>query len=470
MSPFERQSATRSIPLTDRYDALRQKDQLHLFGKQEFLALIAQLRGSSEMAEALTVSEEALRIHLLDGDLLQHRCDLLLENQRPGEALETLELLEQTGGDEISLVCLRARAMFQLGEGELARVLLRGLRQWAPESRKAEVLLLEAALLAKSGLKEEAYHAYKEVLLADPRNREALERIWLASESARMQKDSLAFHTGLIDRDPYNGMAWFNAGQAHYYLLRYEEALEAFEYAGMLEPNFSLTFCFAAEVALAIGQPKRALKNLYDILQRSVHDAGLHKLTGQAYLAMDNLPKARQYYLMARNLDPLDDENYYHLGRIYLRERKPGIAARYFERAVNLDDRNEDYVAALADAWMAEGRADEAEACLVRATELAPELPEGWVRYAEFMWRQDRWDAVLEITAEAGDHTWDAGICFIRAAALFRLGQRAEALRSMEEALEEDYDQHEQFFRYLPDYRKDKDVKAILRYFAMENA
>ena len=44
----------------------------------------------------------------------------------------------------------------------------------------------------------------------------------------------------------------------------YEEAMEAFEYAGLLEPHFKLTFCDAAEVALAIGDPKRALKSLYD--------------------------------------------------------------------------------------------------------------------------------------------------------------------------------------------------------------
>jgi len=456
--------------LTDRFDHLRSQDQLHLFGKQDFVALIDQLHSQSEHEEALSVSELALRIHILDADLLRLRCDLLLENKRSQEAQEVLALLEQVGGDEISLVCLRARAMFQLGEAELALVLLSGILQWAPESRKAEILLLEAGLLAKNGQKEEAYRCYKDVLQRDPRNREALERIWMASESARMQKDSLAFHVQLIDRDPYNGLAWFNAGQAHYYLLRYEEALEAFEYAGMLEPHFNLTFCFAAEVALAIGQPKRALKNLYDILQRATHDAGILKLTGQSYLALDNLPKARQYYLLARNLDPLDDENYYQLGRIYFKEGKAGIAARYFERAVNLDDRNEDYITALAEAWFAEGRHSEAEACLVRATELAPELPESWVRYGEYMWRQQRTEEVLQITEDALEHTWGAGLCFLRAAALFRMDQRAEALRSMEEALEEEYESHEQFFRYLPEYRKDKDVKAILRYFALENA
>ena len=54
---------------------------------------------------------------------------------------------------------------------------------------------------------------------------------------------------------------------------------------------------------------------------------------------------------------------------------------------------------------------------------------------------------------EALENTWGAGLYFIRAAALFKLGKRKEALRNMEEALEEGYEEHAVFFKYLPDYR-----------------
>lgn len=454
-----------SFPLVDRFAHLRDQEQLHLFAKRDFLDLIEHHKGQMEYAEALTVSDFALTIHLLDAELLMLKTDLLLENKRPQEALAMMSLLEKVCPDEISILCLRARAMFQLDENELARALLAGAKSWAPTSRMAEILLLEASLLQRTGEKEEAYQRYKEILTLEPRNRTALEKIWLASESSRNQKDSLAFHLVIIDRDPYNGMAWFNCGQAYYYLLRYEEALEAFEYAGMLEPQFSLAFCYAAEVALAIGQPKRALKNLYDILQRS-HDPGILKLMAQSYQALQIPGKARQYFLQARNLDPLDDDTYYQLGKIYMHEGKPSIAARYFERAVNLDDRNEEYMLALAEAWYQEGRTGEAEACMVRATEIAPEIPEPWIRYALVHWQREDWDGTLHILEDALEHTWDSGIYYLMAAAQIKKGQRKEAFRSLEEALGEGYESHDVFFTYLPDMKQDKDVKAILRYFA----
>lgn len=452
--------------LSERFDSLASQNGLKDFGKQDFLQLIAHHRDEENWEEALHVSEAALRIHLLDAEFLGEKADLLLEQHRAEEAMEILPLLEQIGADEIRVSCLRAKALFQNGDIELARILLGEVRQFAPKSKLPEILLLEASLLNKLDLKVEAYMALKEVLLVDPRNRTALERIWLASESSRNQKDSLSLHQSILDKDPYNALAWFNSGQALYYLLRFEEALEAFEYAAMIESDFKLSYAFAAEVSLAIGQPKRALKSLYDIMQRTTPDAGLLKLAGQAYMALENTAKARQYYLHARNLDPLDDELYAQLGKIYMLEGKPGIAARYFERAVNLDDRNEEYLIELARAWKTEGRAAEAEACFVRATEVAPEVPEPWIHYAEYQWDLEAFQSILDLTEEAMEHTWGAGICFIRAAALFRLGLRKEALRTMEEALEEHYEEHAVFFRYLPEYRNDKDIRAILRYFA----
>lgn len=452
--------------LAQRFEALAGEKDFKTLGKQDFLQLIAHHRGEENWEEALSVSEVALRIHILDVELLSEKADLLLEQQRPDEAMEIIPLLEQVGADEIRVSCLRAKALFQSGDIELARILLGEVRQFAPKSKLPDILLLEASLLHKIDLKQEAYQALKEVLLIDSRNRLALERIWLASESSRNQRDSLALHQRILDKDPYNALAWFNSGQALYFLLRFEEALEAFEYAAMIEPNFKLSFAYAAEVSLAIGQPKRALKSLYDIMQRTSPESGLLKLSGQAYLALENHAKARQYFLHARNLDPLDDELYSQLGKIYMIEGKPGIAARYFERAVNLDDRNEDYLIYLAGAWKSEGRTAEAEACFVRATEVAPEVPEPWIHYAEYHWESEAYDAIIELTEEALENTWGAGLCFIRAAALFRLGKRKEALRTMEEALEEHYEEHAMFFRYLPEYRDDKDVRAILRYFA----
>jgi tetratricopeptide (TPR) repeat protein len=469
MQPQHSNSENTLEILANRFELLSNEDQLHLFGKQDFIQLIQLHREEDNWADALALCETALQIHLLDTELLSQRADLLIEQKRPEEALEVLALLEQVNADETLTACIRIRALFQLGEVELARVMISELKLNAPESRMVEILHLEATMLSKCDLKEEAYQTLKLILQRDGKNRPALEKIWLASESTRNQKDSLAFHLQLINKDPYNGLAWFNAGQAYYYLLKYEEALEAFEYAGMIESQFSLTFCYAAEVALAIGQPKRALKNLYDILQRTSPEAGILKLMGQSYQALQNTVKARQYYLLARNIDPMDDEVYFQLGKIYMLECKPAIAARYYERAVNLDDRNEDYMIELAEAWVAEGRNAEAEACYVRATETAPEIPEPWIRFAEYQFRQEAYDSILSLTDEALENTWGAGLYFIRAAALFKLGKRKEALRNMEEALEEGYEEHAVFFKYLPDYRTDKDIKAILRYFASEN-
>ena len=456
--------------LLDQYFSLRQKGGLTQFPKHDFVAIIRHFHLREEYQDALTAVEDGLQIFLFDFDMLVAKADLLIELKKGDEAMEVISILEQTKADSLETAELRVRALFQLEQYDLARVLLDELKDIAPKSRLPQLLNLEAWMLNKTGHKEDAYQSYKQVLELDPKNQEALQKIWLLSESTRNQKDSLKFHQKLIDRDPYNGLAWFNAGQALYYLLKYEEALEAFEYAGMIEPRFKATFCFAAELSLAIGNPKRALKNLYDIMQRDTPDASILKMTAQSYQALDNPLKAREYFLLARNLDPLDDEIYYQIGRLYLQGGKANIAARYFERAINLDDRNEDYMLALADAWLKDGRIEEAEACFMRATEIAPEMPTCWLRFAEYKWHNGDLSGTLEIIEESMEYTWGAELYYLKAAVNFTLGERRQALLDMEEALAEGFDERNALFKYLPDYKKDKDVKAIIRYFELELA
>ncbi len=52
----------------------------------------------------------------------------------------------------------------------------------------------------------------------------------------------LGFYNKLIDRDPYSHHAWYNLGIAYSKLERYEEAVQAYEYATLVKEDFASAF------------------------------------------------------------------------------------------------------------------------------------------------------------------------------------------------------------------------------------
>jgi tetratricopeptide (TPR) repeat protein len=183
------------------------------------------------------------------------------------------------------------------------------------------------------------------------------------------------------------------------------------------------------------------------------------------YEKLNNLIKARKYYLLARNLDPMEDEIYFFLGNTYKAEAQWRLAANYYERAISLQDRNEDYYIALAEAYFKCDESHKADLYYRRATEIGPEIPTPWVRYAEFYKNANKPEMALEILMEAEDYTTGAEIYYCRAAILFEQGERFDGMENLGEGLQIDFDMHSMFFEYIPSLREDREIKAIIKYY-----
>lgn len=135
-----------------------------------------------------------------------------------------------------------------------------------------------------------------------------------------------------VEIAPQFSAAWNNLGTIAYQSRRFDDAEKFFRQslaqdAGAFEPMVNL-----GGVLLTLGKLDEALQfNLYAVLSRP-NDALANSQLGMTYFAVNNLPLAEKYLLVAKRLDPA---HFSHpqltLAEVYLRRKQRAEAAAEME-------------------------------------------------------------------------------------------------------------------------------------------
>ena len=149
----------------------------------------------------------------------------------------------------------------------------------------------------------------------------------------------------LDDNDPWAHLA---LGYVAYTRRRTEEAVEEFQRALDLNPNFAAAYGYLGCALAMDGQSDRAIENITQALRMSPHDP---------QNAMFNAHLAAAHYLAGRYTEAV------------------GFSRKALQQRSGLTNAHRIYIASLAQA----GQLDEARAALSRLQELQPENSISWI-------------------------------------------------------------------------------------------
>jgi hypothetical protein len=77
-------------------------------------------------------------------------------------------------------------------------------------------------------------------------------------------------------------------------------------------------------------------------------------------------------------------------------------------------------------------------------------------------------EKALHVLEEADEHTVGARLTYCKAACLFRLGRKDEAMECLDEILPEDFEAHKIFFKMAPKGKADREIQSMIRYYSYE--
>ena len=467
MYPMNRKYNQAIVELVSAYENMSEQGTVAYFEEKTFHKLIAFYKEDDQPERALEVVEHALTHHSFSADFYIKKAELLIDLQEEVKALRVLEHAAVFAPAEKEIDLLRAEALIYLGRSMEALAILENIKDYADSKTLSNVYTTEALVYESQEEYERMFYALKAALQENPANKEALERLWLCVELSKKYEASVELHDQILNADPYSHIAWYNLGHAHAYLGNYDEAIEAFEFAFVIDEQFECAYRDCAELCFELKMHKKALKFYLELLENFEPDSELFLRIGQCYLFSEDYPNAQNYFRRAIYLDPLNDEVYFHIGLCNVKEEKWITAITYFQKAINIEDQQEEYYFALAEAFNECGDDQQAEPNYQMATEIAPENAKYWVHYARFLMDQGAFEEGLDLLERAEDYAVGMELTYCKIACLFSMGRRNEGFYWLGEALSEDFAAHASLFEFLPELENDSAVLSMIDIYTM---
>lgn len=126
-------------------------------------------------------------------------------------------------------------------------------------------------------------------------------------------------------------------GQCLTQLRKYDDAINCFNQAMALEPNWIRPLFNKASALIKLGLGSKALNVMNEVINCHPLEAEAHYYLGSIYDRLNDLENARKCYVMALKLDETDADIHTDLGMIYYKLNQYDQAQEHFQRALLYD-------------------------------------------------------------------------------------------------------------------------------------
>lgn len=458
----------RIFDLVSEYEASAAKGATVFLDERSFLQIIEYYELEDMWHEALTVAKQALEHYRYSTDFYLRYAQLLLQSGRKEESLRVLNRALSLMPSDFDLLLFRAEILVHLQLFDEALAELAPFKLSANGEDLSEILLVESLVYEKREAYEHMFYALKAALEANPNNQEALERLWLCTDLCRKHQESIPLYHWIIDQHPYSSRAWHNLGHAQAYLGNNEEALEAYEYAFIIDENAEDAYYDFADLCFETRHYEQALDTYMEISERFAADVDLIIRLGECYHQLGHHETARRYLEQAARLDTHNDEIFYWIGECYAAQEKWSKACEFFAKAIRMQVDQENYHSALAEAAFELGNYQLAEIAYRQALDLNPDNSQLWLSLAWFLQEMLRPEEALEVLEEGNATLIEQELTYSFIASLFGAGRRQEAIQRLSEALIDDHSGYQWLYEWMPELRHDSQVIALISLYRPE--
>lgn len=449
------------------YLCMSQKGTVVFAEETEVLFIARFFHEKGNLEEALNVVTLGIEQFPFSVDLYVCKTTFLIEQGQDDEVVLTyinraLNLVPNSP----RVLLLKAEVHSNAEQFEEAESILDFIVTYADKEELEQIHLLKAFIYDHQEQFDSMFDSLKEALLINPRNAEALTQMWLAAAYSERYEESIMVHEAVLDEDPYSFQAWQNLGHAHNGMRNFEEAIFAYEYSTITNPENEFGYLDWALACVEANRHNEALEVYKEIEERFGSSAELQARIGLCHQHLDNYISASHYYAKALLSDEQNHEAHYRMGECLMVQGDFQNAIVAFNRSITIKPQLEEYHLALAKAYEESGDMENAKNAYDRLIEVAPECPEHWLYQVDFFCKIKNFAEALE-TLEVAELniSRNAYLLYHRAVCFFRMDKRSEAMLWLQEALLEDYALHSRIFMALPQLEKDRDVLDLIRIF-----
>jgi len=449
--------------LLKRYEEVKTGESASIMDEEDFERVIEYYFQNSNEEQALLACDIARTYYPFSTSVLLLRAEILVQGQKYGQALHSLDELDEHDTVNLDATLLRADILVSQFKYDQAALLLEQRADNFNGKEKIEVLLELTDVYDECEEFEAVFDTLKRVVQIDARNEEALQKICFWADFTKKLDESVSIHTKITDEDPYNALAWFNMGTAYQGLKLYEKAIDAYEFCVAIDEKFEFAYRNMADAYMRLKWYEKAIDVLETHMQLAKPEDVIFEAIGYCWEKKKNFQRARFFYRKASQLSPQDDSIFFKIGETYTREKQWEKAVKAYSVALHLDKDNAAYCMAIGNCLMEMDAENEALVCFLNAVKLKPNNKTTWMALIKGLYVSGYYDEALTQIEIARENCGDkADFRYLQAACLFEMGKSKEALIQFEQALRSSPAKVKLFTSLNPEYIRRSAVSDLI--------
>ena len=439
----------------------------HAFIEEEdFEKIIDYFDEKEDMNAAVEAAEIGIEQFPYSPQLLLKKADLLIATRKYLEALDLLNKAELFDSTDIDLYILKTDVYLATDQHEKAVELLEYALQTFEGEERLDLLFELADVYDDYEEFDKVFDCLKLILEDDPNNEEALLKICFWADFTGRCEESIKLHLWIIDEYPYNELAWFNLATAYQGIKLYEKAIDAYQYAVVIDEKFDIAYRNMGDAFIRIHRFKDAIEALEKVLELSRPEDVIHEAIGHCYHKLENYAEARKHYRKASHLNPDDSKLYYKVAMTYFKDGQLESAVKQLEAAMRIHRTQPEYNLLMGECKLEQGKIKDAVQYFSNVVRAKPKNTSGWEALIRCLIQAEFYEEAMEQVENAMVATENKPIfIYYRAAVLFAMGKTKEGLLQLENALSINAKLLKKFVELQPGLLKHPQiVELILKY------
>jgi tetratricopeptide (TPR) repeat protein len=449
--------------LLRQYENLRFGRQHSFLEEESFEKIINHYDEKDDLPRALEAAETGLEYFPFSSQLLIKKADLLIATHKYNEALEILEQAELFDGSDLNLYILKTDAYLALDRQDKAVFILEEALQIFEGDERIELLFELADVYDDYEEFDKVFDCLKIILEEEPTNEEALYKICFWTDFTGRCEESIVLHQTILDNFPYNELAWFNLGAAFQGLKLYEKAIDAYQFAVVIDEKFDTAYRNMGEAYIRLRKFKEAIETLEKVLELTRPDQIIYEAIAHCFHSMKNYAQARFHYRKASHMNPGESKLHYKIAMTYISEENWQSALKPLENAMGLRSNVAEYNLAMGECKMQLENYKEAIHHFGVAVRQKPKNLASREALISCLFKAGYFEeagaqALSALNATEGKPAF----YFLYAAALFSLNKQKEGLVQLEKGMEKSTRQLKKFIELNPSILQNNAVVDLI--------
>jgi tetratricopeptide (TPR) repeat protein len=324
-----------------KFESMLKTNSIYFFDLVEFEEIIVHYIDAGKQALAKKAVKLGLQQHPASIDLKLLRVEIYIFENELDKASVLLKIIDRLEPNNDEVFIQKATISSKNGNHKEAIELLKKALTFTDD--KVDIWsLLGMEYLYLDDFKN-ARLVFEKCILVDYEDYSALYNLVYCFDMDKEHEEAINYLNSYIEINPYCEVAWHQLGRQYFILEMYQEALNSFDYAVLIDESFIGGYLEKAKTLEQLERYKQAIDNYLITLKLDDATAFVYLRIGECHEKIENFDEAISFYKKAVHEDPLLDKGWMMLANIYHAQNNFQKAAYYISKALTIEEDNSLY-------------------------------------------------------------------------------------------------------------------------------